>query len=139
SIGLDRTIFFELLLSYRKDDRVWMQLPRNVAPFDAAVFPLLSKEELINKAKEVERILSRDFDVFYDDKGSIGRRYRRMDEIGTPACITIDYQTLEDETVTLRDRDSMLQVRVEIEKLPKILSEFLSGAKLEELGEPINQ
>jgi glycyl-tRNA synthetase len=135
SIGLDRTIFFELLLSYRKDERVWMQLPRNLAPFEAAVFPLLSKQELVEKAKEVEKRLSRDFDVFYDDRGSIGRRYRRMDEIGTPACITIDYQTLEDETVTIRDRDTMQQIRVKIEELPSILREFLSGKKLEELGE----
>jgi len=139
SIGLDRTIFFELLLSFRKGDRVWMQLPRNIAPFDAAVFPLLSKEDLIKKAKEVEKLLSKDFEVFYDDKGSIGRRYRRMDEVGTPACITIDYQTLEDETVTLRDRDTMQQIRVEIEDLPKNLREFLSGARLEELGEIIGQ
>ncbi len=139
SIGLDRTIFFELLLSYRKDDRVWMQLPKNIVPFDVAVFPLLSKGELMNKAREVEKLLSMNFDVFYDDKGSIGRRYRRMDEIGTPACITIDYQTLEDETVTIRDRDSMQQIRVEIKRLPKILREFLSGAKLEKLGELINQ
>ncbi|HIE22744.1 MAG TPA: glycine--tRNA ligase, partial [Candidatus Korarchaeota archaeon] len=69
------------------------------------------------------------------DKGSIGRRYRRMDEIGTPACITIDYQTLEDETVTIRDRDTMQQIRVKIEELPSTLREFLSGRNLEELGE----
>ncbi len=136
SIGLDRTIFFELLLSYRRDERVWMKLPRNLAPYDVAVFPLVSKPDLIEKAKEVERILCKEFEVFYDDKDSIGRRYRRMDEIGTPACITIDYQTLEDETVTLRDRDTMKQVRVEISGLSDLIKKFLSGASLEELGSP---
>ncbi|MCK4247943.1 MAG: glycine--tRNA ligase, partial [Methanomicrobia archaeon] len=75
------------------------------------------------KAKEVYNLLLNEFSVMYDDTGSIGKRYRRQDEIGTPFCITIDYDTLEDDTVTLRERDSMEQERVKIEKLGELLNE----------------
>ncbi len=77
------------------------------------------------------------FSVFYDDSGSVGRRYRRMDEIGVPVCITIDHKTLEDRTVTLRDRDSMKQVRIKINELPDALKRFVKGQHLESLGTPV--
>ncbi len=137
SIGLDRVVYHVLALSYREDvKRVWLALPRHLAPIEVAVFPLLSKDELIFRAKQIRDLLkSEGFHVFYDEKGSIGRRYRRMDEVGTPACVTVDYQTLSDGTVTLRDRDTMNQVRLRLEELPRALRRFLSGASLEELVE----
>jgi glycyl-tRNA synthetase len=81
---------------------------------------------LPEKAKEVYKMLKKDFDVFFDESGSIGKRYARADEIGVPFGITIDYQTLEDETVTVRDRDSTEQVRVKIDELKKFLKEAVS-------------
>ncbi len=133
SIGIDRVILHLLLLSYRRDERrVWLALPRELAPYDVAVFPLVKKDGLPERAVEVARRLSREFAVFYDDKGSIGKRYRRMDEVGTPACVTVDHRTLEDSTVTIRDRDTMEQVRVPEERLADSLRRFLSGADLRE-------
>lgn len=98
--------------------RIVMRFPEELAPVKYAVFPLLKKPELTKKAKEVfEKLHKKEPTTMYDEIGSIGRRYRRQDEIGTPKCITIDYQTLEDDTVTVRDRDSMKQVRVKIQDL----------------------
>ena len=92
---------------------------------------MVSKDGLDEKSEELKAFL-RDagFSVFYDNSGSIGRRYRRMDEIGVPASITVDHKTLEDRTVTIRDRDSMQQVRVVIAELPEILGKFLSGTAI---------
>ncbi|RZN37548.1 MAG: glycine--tRNA ligase, partial [Methanophagales archaeon ANME-1-THS] len=88
-----------------------------------AVFPLLNREELKQKAREVfQKLRDASFFIEYDDAGSIGRRYRRQDEVGTPYCITIDYQTLEDDTVTVRERDAMTQVRIPIAKLEEVLA-----------------
>jgi len=135
SIGLDRVVLFLLLLGFRRDERrTWLALPRHLAPIDVAVFPLMAKDGLDSEAREIARELSGEFRVFYDEKGSIGRRYRRMDEIGTPACVTVDYQTLEDGTVTVRDRDTMAQVRVPRAGLPRALRRFLAGAPLEEIA-----
>jgi len=100
-------------------------LPK-LAPVKAAVFPLLkNKPELVNKAREVYQLLRPEFTTFYDQAGAIGRRYRRQDEIGTPFGITIDFQTLEDQTVTLRDRDSMAQTRVKIDELIPLIGKAL--------------
>jgi glycyl-tRNA synthetase len=91
-----------------------------------AVFPLLSnRENLVKKAREIYNTLKNHFIVFYDESGSIGRRYRRQDEIGTPYCITVDFQTLEDNTVTIRDRDTTNQERINIEELTNYLKEKL--------------
>ncbi|MCD6348689.1 MAG: glycine--tRNA ligase, partial [Candidatus Korarchaeota archaeon] len=127
SIGLDRVLFHELMLAYRKDEeRVWLQLPRHLAPIEVAVFPLMKKGGMPEKAKEIYlNLLKEGFIVFYDESGTIGRRYRRMDEVGTPLCITVDYQTLEDDTVTMRDRDTMKQVRVRSSDLPSKIRKFL--------------
>ncbi|AAR39262.1 NEQ417 [Nanoarchaeum equitans Kin4-M] len=106
-----------------KEKRVVLKIPKHLAPIKVAVFPLLKKPELIEKAKEVYNMLKNYFyPIIYDEQGSIGRRYRRVDEIGVPYAITIDYQTLEDNTVTIRDRDTMKQVRVKIEDLPNQLT-----------------
>lgn len=95
-----------------------------IAPYKVAVFPLLkNKEELVGKAREVFEKLNDRWNCFYDHAGAIGRRYRRQDEIGTPCGVTIDFQTLEDNTVTLRDRDTMQQIRVSIDELERIIEE----------------
>lgn len=140
SFGVDRNIYalFELALTEEKE-RILLKFPRLVAPYDSGVFPLVSRDGLPEKAKEVYGLLRKNgFSVFYDESGSIGRRYRRIDEIGVPAGITIDYQTLEDQSVTLRDRDSMKQVRIGVSELVKKLKMFLEGESLENLGEIIN-
>ncbi len=117
SIGLNRLMFVLLMDAYTQDgDRVVLKLDKKVAPYKAAVFPLVrNKPELVGKAKEVyEGLLSKGIHVDFDDRGNIGKRYLAQDEIGTPCCITVDYQTLEDGTVTVRDRDTTKQERVAV-------------------------
>ena len=92
-----------------------------IAPFKVAVLPLSKK--LSDKARSVYKELSKEFMCDYDESGSIGKRYRREDEIGTPYCITIDFETLEDNMVTVRDRDTMEQIRVEIDKIKKWIND----------------
>ena len=100
------------------ETRVVLKLHPELAPYQIAVFPLLrNKPELVVKAREVYELVRHTKRAFYDEKGAIGRRYRRQDEIGTPKCITIDFETLENNTVTVRDRDSMKQARVKIDRL----------------------
>jgi glycyl-tRNA synthetase len=140
SFGVDRNLYalFELALTEERE-RVVMRFPRRVSPFDAGVFPLVNKDGLQEKARDVHAMLRQGgFNVFYDESGSIGRRYRRIDEIGIAAGITIDHQSLEDGTVTLRDRDTMKQIRVRIDELPDALTGFLAGKGLEGLGVVIN-
>lgn len=136
SFGVDRNVYALLELFYEEErERTLFKFPRLLSPYDCAVFPLVNKDGMPEKAQKVKQILqSLNFNVFYDDSGSVGRRYRRMDEIGVPACITIDGQTAEDETVTLRDRDSMRQIRVKIKELPSVAHKFLHGEVLEKLG-----
>ena len=131
--GVDRSFFFLLLDAYREDKldsgdtRVWLNINPKVAAYKVAVFPLASnKPELIDKANKVYDHLSCKFSVDFDDSGNIGKKYRRHDEIGTPWCLTIDFQTLEDDTVTIRDRNTMSQVRVRIDDLDSWF-----GSKLE--------
>jgi glycyl-tRNA synthetase len=100
------------------DTRVVLRFHPKVAPVTVGVFPLVKKDGLADLARDIERNLREDFATFYDQGGAIGRRYRRMDEIGTPYGITVDYQTKEDNTVTLRYRDSMAQERVPVPELP---------------------
>jgi glycyl-tRNA synthetase len=92
---------------------------------------------ITRKAKEIYVMLKKEFDVFYDDSGSIGKRYARSDEIGVLSAITIDYQTLKDGTVTIRDRNTTNQVRVQIKDLKNVLTRFLEGERLEKFGEKI--
>jgi glycyl-tRNA synthetase len=129
SLGVDRTILAILTSAYTEDElggeaRVYLKLPKNIAPVRAAVFPLLkNKPELVAKAQEVYKTLKKDFsNIEFDDNGNIGKRYRRQDEIGTPFCITIDFDTLEDGAVTLRDRDTGEQKRIKIEDLKEAIS-----------------
>jgi glycyl-tRNA synthetase len=126
SFGSDRLAYITLEHAYiTKNNRTILKLPREIAPIQIAVLPLVSKNNLPKKAKELHTILIREgFNTEYDETGSIGKRYARFDEIGTPLCITVDYQTLEDKTVTIRDRDSWKQVRTNISKLTKCLFDY---------------
>jgi len=100
----------------------FLKLPSHLAPYQAAVFPLLSnKPELVDKARTVHAMLSADLFVAWDQRGNIGKRYFAQDEIGTPYCITIDFDTLKDNTVTIRDRNTAQQQRVKISDLTKHL------------------
>ncbi|MEI6810567.1 MAG: glycine--tRNA ligase, partial [Candidatus Nomurabacteria bacterium] len=108
------------------ETRVVLKFDKRLAPVKVAVLPLSKKEELSNPAKEIWKTLSKKFFVEYDDTQSIGKRYRRQDEIGTPYCVTVDFDTLTDKAVTVRDRDTMLQERVKIVDLEKYLLEKLS-------------
>ncbi|MBT3817515.1 MAG: glycine--tRNA ligase [Candidatus Magasanikbacteria bacterium] len=127
TFGLDRSILVSLLAAYTEEEieggsRIVMKFPKNMAPVQIAVFPLLkNKPDLVGKAKEVFDMLKNTFTCEFDDNGNVGKRYRRQDEIGTPYCITIDFDTLEDETVTVRDRDTMEQVRVKVGELKSYL------------------
>jgi glycyl-tRNA synthetase len=99
------------------DTRSVLQFHPEMAPRRAAIFPLVKKEGLPEIAREIEDDLQNHFNVLYDERGSMGKRYRRQDEAGTPFCITVDFDTLEDQTVTVRDRDTMEQDRVAIDQL----------------------
>ena len=119
SAGADRTTLTILCEAYAEEDvdgetRTVMRFDPKIAPIKAAVLPLVKKDGLAEMAQDLEKKLRRKFSTFYDQGGAIGRRYRRMDEAGTPYCICVDYDTKEDNTVTIRDRDSMEQVRVPI-------------------------
>ncbi|MEM0366601.1 MAG: glycine--tRNA ligase [Acidilobaceae archaeon] len=141
SFGVDRVLYVTLEYAYReKEGRVILSFPRDIAPIQVAVFPLLENDwDLIREARALYKILvDEGFQVLYDDTGSIGRRYARADEIGVPAAFTVDYRTLEDKTVTLRDRDTWKQVRVKIDNIPQALRLFLKGARLEDLGSPLS-
>ncbi len=136
SFGVDRNIYALLELFYEEEkDRTVFRFPRLLAPYDCAVFPLVNKDNLPEKSQEIKKMLQdAKFSVFYDDSGSVGRRYRRMDEIGVGTCITIDKDTIENNTATLRDRDSMKQVRVKIKELSSVLQKFLKGEDVDKLG-----
>ncbi|HHI30767.1 MAG TPA: glycine--tRNA ligase, partial [Candidatus Methanoperedenaceae archaeon] len=131
SFGLDRIIYTILEHSYREETvedevRKVMELPEKIAPIKAAVLPLLTKDELITPAKKIETKLKENgIQTTYDDSGTIGRRYRRNDEIGTPYAITIDYTTLEDETVTIRDRTTMKQIRRPIKEIEYLITRLI--------------
>ncbi len=119
--GVDRPVYCAVESCYAEDDRgAYFKFPRRTAPYQVAVFPLVNKDKIPEKAREIFNSLkkARIFSL-YDRGGSIGRRYARADEIGIPACITVDYDTLEDDTVTVRERDSKKQERVKIEELSK--------------------
>ena len=117
--GVDRALLFFLLDAYKEEgERVFLKLHPKLAPYKVAVFPLLkNKPELIEKAREVYFDLKKNFNAVWDDRGNIGKRYFAQDEIGTPWCVTIDFQSLEDATVTVRDRDTAKQERISIDKL----------------------
>jgi len=129
SVGLDRMFLAVLSASYKNEkledgsERSVLSLPAALAPYKVAVMPLTKKDGLPEKANEVLNLLKFDYNCTYDEKDSPGKRYRRQDAIGTPYCIMIDHQTMEDNTVTVRDRDNMEQIRVSIGELYKIIDE----------------
>jgi glycyl-tRNA synthetase len=131
SAGVDRTILALLCDAYaeepdKEEVRVVLHLHPAIAPVKIAVLPLSKKEQLAEVARDVYAGLRKRWNVAYDDAQSIGRRYRRQDEIGTPLCVTVDFQSLEDKQATIRDRDSMAQVRVPIAEIEDILAARLS-------------
>ena len=128
TFGLDRHVLAVLANAYTEDElkgekRIFLRLPKELAPVKACVSPLLkNKPELVTKAREVYQTLQKELGaVNWDDNGNVGKRYRRSDEIGVPAHVTIDFQTLEDGTVTVRDRDTAEQKRVAITELTQRL------------------
>ncbi len=142
SFGIDRIFYCVLEHSYKHDGkRKYLSLKRELAPIDVCVFPLMNRDGLPEKAITVHELLrKRKFSVVYDASGSIGRRYARADEIGIPYCITIDHQTLEDHSVTIRDRDTTKQVRSSIEDLPSTLRSLLNGElEFESAGTPLTK
>lgn len=125
TFGLSRLVGVVLFDAYTEEsDRVVLKLHPSIAPYKVAVFPLVkNKEEITGKAREVFERLQKRFVVSYDDRGNIGKRYLAQDEVGTPYCVTIDYQTLEDGSVTVRDRDTTQQERITIDKLEEYIAE----------------
>ncbi len=141
SFGAERLVYVALEYAYRKrEGRTVLSLPRDIAPFQVAVFPLVSNVEgIVREARRLRDLLvDAGFYVFYDESGAIGRRYARADEVGIPVSVTVDHQTLEDGTVTLRDRDTWRQVRLPATRVVEAVERFVwGGAELEELGEPV--
>jgi len=138
SFGIDRAIYATLLFCYRDGKErgwEWFEFPSKIAPYVAGVYPLMNKDKLPEKAREVYEMLKKCWDVFYDGSGSIGKRYARADEIGTPYCITIDHDTLKDNSVTIRDRNTTKQIRVKIKDLTNIIWKLLNEEiKFEKAG-----
>lgn len=135
SIGVDRMFLQVISAAYseeelEKDSRVVLKLPPVLAPVKLAVMPLVKKDGLPEKAREIINALKFDFNCQYDEKDSIGKRYRRQDAIGTPFCVTVDHQTASDNTVTIRFRDSMEQERVSVSELGRIIGEKVSMRRL---------
>jgi glycyl-tRNA synthetase len=136
SIGLDRTFMAILSHAYREEEledgseRVVLGIQARLAPITVAVLPLVKKDGLPEKARLIMDMLKHDYRCFYEEKDTIGRRYRRMDALGTPYAITIDHQTLQDDTVTIRDRDTMLQERIQVCEIAGVLKEKLGISSL---------
>ena len=134
AIGVDRMFLSVMSASYKEEvvsaekntSRVVLKLPPVLAPIKVAVFPLTKKDGMPEKAKEIFNALKFDMNCYYEEKDNIGKRYRRQDAVGTPYCITVDHQTLEDNTVTIRERDSMEQERVSIQDVAKIVADRCS-------------
>jgi glycyl-tRNA synthetase len=137
SAGADRATLAFLCEAYCEDQapdengqmqsRVVLRLNPRIAPIKAAVFPLVKKDGMPEVAKDIYRALKKKFNVYYDEKGAVGRRYRRQDEAGTPYCITVDGQSLQDQTVTIRDRDSLEQYRVKIDDVVSQIESKVTG------------
>ncbi|MFH0969973.1 MAG: glycine--tRNA ligase [Candidatus Diapherotrites archaeon] len=135
SIGVDRTFLVMLDANLRKEirgteERTYLDLPKEIAPYDVSVFPLMKKDGLAEHAEELAHHLrGQNIAVIYDETGSIGKRYARTDEIGIPYAITVDYQSLQDRSITLRERSSMKQKRVQVDDLDEIFWKFSTNQK----------
>ncbi|MFZ2310372.1 MAG: glycine--tRNA ligase [Patescibacteria group bacterium] len=133
SVGLNRLVLMFLDFAYTEeavgeDTRIVLKLPKHLAPIKVAIFPLLkNKPDLVAKAQEIYNNLKSNFMCEFDDNGNVGKRYRRQDEIGTPYCVTVDFETLEDEMVTVRNRDTMTQERIKISELESYLVKNLKN------------
>jgi glycyl-tRNA synthetase len=135
--GVARSMMAFLLDAYAEDEapnakggvdrRVVLRLDRRLAPVKAAVLPLSRNADLSPKARDLAAVLRRNWNVEFDDSGAIGRRYRRQDEIGTPFCVTVDFDSLNDNAVTVRERDSMAQERVAMDQVESYLAARLGG------------
>lgn len=140
SFGLERTILPILLDAYyeekvKGEKRMVLKLKPELAPIKVAVFPLLAnKPKLVNKAREVYETLKPEFSTAWDDRGNIGKRYYAQDEVGTFLCVTCDFETLEENDVTIRERDSMKQIRIKIEELVDVISRLIAGEELSRFG-----
>ena len=140
SFGAERLVYSALEYAYtRSNDRVVLRLPKSLAPTQVMVFPLMAKDGLPEIASKIQILLSENgFEVEYDESGTIGRRYARADEVGVPLSVTVDYKTKENETVTIRDRDTWKQVRGHWKKLPETALQFFRGEiEFEALGNPV--
>ena len=137
SAGADRAALAFICEAYTEDkqpdengkmqERIVMKFHPRLAPIKAAVLPLVKKDGMPEVAKEIYLDLKKNFKVFYDEKQAVGRRYRRQDEAGTPYCITVDGQTLEDKTVTIRERDSTEQTRIKIDECEQVIRERMNS------------
>ncbi len=133
SFGVGRLVYTVIAHNYERDEvdgekRTYLSFPAEIAPTTVGVFPLMDKDALPDRARDIERDLREaGLEVAYDDSGAIGRRYRRQDEIGTPFCVTVDYDTLDDDTVTVRERDTTEQTRVPVDDLPETLVALRDG------------
>jgi glycyl-tRNA synthetase len=136
SVGLDRLFLSVLSASYTEEtledgsERTVLKIPAALAPYKIAILPLIKKDGLPEKAQEIMRMLQLEYTIQYDEKDSIGKRYRRQDAIGTPFAITIDHETLENNSVTIRNRDTMIQERIAIESLPAFLNTHCSWSSI---------
>ena len=131
--GVDRSFFFLLLDAYREEKldngekRTYLKLHPKISAYKMAIFPLAAnKPELIDKAQEIFDQLSANYSIDWDDSSNIGKKYRRADEIGTPWCLVVDFQTLEDNTVSIRDRDTMKQIRIKSDEVDTWLKKHLN-------------
>ena len=132
SVGCDRALLATLCDAYRVEgDRTVLKLHPKLAPYKVAVFPLMKKPELLEMTDKVYALMKKNFRSTYDESGTIGKRYRRQDEIGTPFCVTIDYDGLNDQTVTIRERDQMTQERVNIDHMVKYITDKMASWKSE--------
>jgi len=137
SAGADRAALAFLCEAYAEDtvpdekgnpsQRVVLRLHPRLAPIKVAVFPLVKKDGMPEIAQSIYSALKPHVNCFYDEKGAVGRRYRRQDEVGTPFCITVDSQTLTDNTVTVRDRDSLRQWRIRVDDCVEVIKNLISG------------
>ena len=136
SVGLDRLFLTIISTAYTnekwtkedgsEDSRVVLKIPAKIAPYKLAILPLVKKDGLPEIAKQLQEECKQSFFTFYEEKDSIGKRYRRMDAIGTPFCVTIDHQTKEDNMVTIRYRDTMTQERIPLADVKKLILEKIS-------------
>lgn len=139
SFGLDRLMYVTLEINYeRRKKRNILHLPRELAPYQVAVLPLVNKDGISEKAQKIRNtLIQKGFWITYDEKGSIGRRYARSDEIGTPLAIAVDYDTRDNDVLTIRDRDSWKQVKTTVQKLPSVLEAYFTyESDFNSLGEP---